>query len=123
MFKRSTIILALGAGIAATSVCADIARGLPWNNNAADVVLEQRMAAQFPDGTPVAVLERALNIERFSMASDRGFSSPNTSEGRRSASKHVVRFRFGCGNRVQVTWQQREGRIYEVRAIVHEGCL
>ena len=90
---------------------------------AADVVLKQRVAQQFPDATPVGVLNAALAAEPFSMVSDdRGISSP-TGDGRRFASRGVARFRFGCSTRVSLNWQQRDGQVFDMEGYMHQGCL
>ena len=117
MFRKSTLGLALLITIIASFTLAQgraISGGLPWDNEAAEIVLQQRVADLFPDGTPVDVLNTALAAERFSMVSDsRGFSTP-TGDGSRFASRGVARFVFGCSTRVSLRWEQRGGQVFEM---------
>ena len=114
---------AIGIGSYAMAQGRAISGGLPWNNTAADPVLDARLAEMFPDGTPVGVLNEVLRAERFSKVSDqRGISTP-TGDGRRFASRGVARFVFGCSTRVSLSWQQRDGMIYEMDGNMHQGCL
>ena len=126
MFRKLAVGLALIATVIGSMALAQgrpISGGLPWDNQAADVVLKQRVAQQFPDATPVGVLNAALAAERFSMVSDdRGISSP-TGDGRRFASRGVARFRFGCSTRVSLNWQQRDGQVFDMEGYMHQGCL
>ncbi|MCF2903728.1 hypothetical protein L0666_01910 [Octadecabacter sp. CECT 8868] len=126
MFRKVLLGLTVIAAFLGTMSLAQdrpISGSLPWNNEAAEPVLEQRLADMFPDGTPVAKLDTALDAERFSMVSDdRGLSSA-TSEGRRFASRGVARFVFGCTTRVSLRWQQVDGQVFEMEGYMHQGCL
>ncbi len=126
MFKKILLGLALCALFAGTVSHAQgrvISGNLPWDNDAATIVLQQRLEGMFPDGTPIPDLDAALIAERFSFEGDRrGYSSP-TMDGTRRASRHVARFRFGCGTRLQMSWTQSGGQVFDIRGILHEGCL
>ncbi|AKS46275.1 hypothetical protein SAMN05444287_1384 [Octadecabacter temperatus] len=116
-------LIAIGLGSYVSAQGREISGGLPWNNQDAEVVLKERVAERFPDGTPVGVLNEILDAERFSMVSDdRGQTTP-TGDGSRYASRGVARFIFGCSTRVSLRWQQRDGQVFEMEGYMHQGCL
>lgn len=116
-------VVAVAAGSIAVAETRAISGGLPWNNNAAEPVLDAKLAEMFPDGTPVEVLNTALAKERFAMVSDdRGYSTP-TGDGSRYASRGVVRLVFGCSTRVALRWEQRDGQVFDMEGNMHQGCL
>ena len=121
MFGIALVAVGLGSYVMAQGRA--ISGGLPWDNEAAEVVLNERLAEMFPDETPVGTLNEALSTERFLMVSDnRGTSSP-MGDGTRFASRGVARFIPGCSTRVSLRWQQRSGQVFEMEGAMHRGCL
>ena len=114
-------VVAVGSYVSAQG--REISGGLPWDNQAAEVVLKERVAERFPDGTPVSILNDILADERFSMVSDnRGQTTP-TGDGSRYASRGVARLIFGCSTRASLRWQQRGEQVFEMEGYMHQGCL
>jgi len=126
MLKKILILFALCCGVAGSAVNAQnrpISSDLPWDNDAATAVLEDRLPVMFPDGSSAANLHAALENERFHMTSDRRGTSTPTSDGYHFVNKNVLRFRFGCGTTLQVNWQQRDGQVFDIVGRMHEGCM
>ena len=126
MKKRYIALLAVAAIATGSYVSAqgrEISGGLPWSNQKANVVLDARLAENFPDGTPVAVLNDILASERFSHVSDDRGSSTPTGDGRRFASRGVIRLLPGCSTRVSLRWEQIDGLIINMDGSMHQSCL
>lgn len=114
-------VLAIALGSFASAQNRPISGGLPWDNAEADPILQQRVEAMFPDGTPLVVLIEALQSERFSM----GFfvNVPQPYHGTGSSTKNVVRLVLGCGSTVNLQWQQVGGVVYDMTGRMHQRCL
>ena len=132
-FLRSRIVFVTLMGLVVAALVVRVAlpadaeglgltRDLPRWSTDGEPVLAARVADAFPDGTAVAVVEEALRAEGFDIVSDDRGLTDSTSNRSRWASRFLGT-NLVCGWHASISWQQRDGRVYEAEAAISQGCL